>query len=286
MRVSLGESMKFVAALVLIMSFQTFAQDCIGICGYTATDLIINRDKVIKLLNEFKQANDHREIYNKDSEEFLETYGKLMISGVQKCTANIVSDDAAKDSTIVTTSEHCFKPGDEGKKITVEFTKRDGTIITRELKMITKNKENDYAILKLDRKILNSEIKPLEISEYGASDLIEEVEMIGEDAQVTFAGYSADNFKGAKGRNLTYDQKCEIVALGRGGSTSTNCIAYPGASGGAFVISYTDEDGHRRDMFTGVNKSISFNAYDKKSPHRASFVDHTVMYDDLMSALN
>lgn len=290
-----GEHMKFIIALVLIASFQLFANDCIGedhikkeigMGGFTAEDLILNRDKVLSILNEAKKNNDHRQIYNKYSDEFLETYGKLKIDGVQKCTANIVTDNFKNDSMIVTTAAHCFKPGDESKSIAVEFIKRNGTIIKRNLSMEIKNDEYDYAILKLDRKILNSEIKPLVISEYDAYDIESELEMYDYDEiKITLAGFSADSLVGDEGENLTYDQDCELVGGGKGYVT-TNCFAYPGASGGAFVISYDDyDDGKRKNLFLGVNKSISFDAYDKKKPWRTAFVEHSIMYDDLMKAL-
>jgi len=279
--------MRIIAMLILFVSvsFSSFAAETIGIGGYTAADIVLNRDKVKQILNDFKHEHDHRQIYDKYSDEFLETYGKLMINGVHKCTANIVSDDRKNDSFIVTTAEHCFKEGDEENRISVEFTKRDGTIITRNLSMITKNSEYDYAILRLDDRILNSDIKPLMISEYDYDNMLYEIWLIDEEPQITFGGYSADNFKGDGGKNLTYDQGCEIFATGRGYDTSTNCIAYPGASGGAFVVSYNDEDEIRQDLFLGVNKSISFDAYDKENPIRADFVDHSIMYDDLMAAL-
>ena len=292
-----GEHMKFIAVLILIVSFQLFPDICfgedsfekkeIGIGGYTIEDLVLNREKVISILNESKKKHDHRKIYNKDSDELLETYGKLKIDGVQKCTANIVTDNFKNDSIIVTTAAHCFKPGDEDKNITVEFTKRDGKTIARTLSMEIKNTENDYAILKLDRKILKSEIKPLVISEYDAYDIEIELEMFGYDEiKMTLAGFSADSLFGDDGGNLTYDQDCVIVGVGRGYDITTNCFAYPGASGGAFVISYDDyDDGVRKNLFLGVNKSISLDPYDKKKPWRTTFVDHSIMYDDLMKAL-
>lgn len=289
--------MKLIAALVLIVGLQLFPDVCvgensfgeeeIGIGGFTAEDLVLNQDKVTSILNESKKKHDHRKIYNKDSDEFLETYGKLKIDGVQKCTANIVTDNFKNDSMIVTTAAHCFKPGDEDKDITVEFTKRNGRIIARNLSMEIKNTEHDYAILKLDRKIFNSEIKPLVISEYDTYDIEMELGLDGYDEiKMTLAGFSADALFGDGGTNLTYDQDCEILGVGRGYAIETDCIAYPGASGGAFVISYDDyDDGERKNFFLGVNKSITFDVYDKEKPWRTQFVDYSIMYDDLMGVL-
>lgn len=290
--------MKFVVALVLIGSFQLFADYCIGedsfgkevigIGGITNEDLIINQDKVLGILNEFKKNNDQRKIYNKNSEEFLETYGKLKIGGVQKCTANIVSDNVENDGVIVTTSAHCFEPGDDNKSMSVEFTKRDGTTIFRNLSMETKNDKHDFAILRLDRKILNRDLKPLVRSEYDSEGLLEEIELDdAEDSMImTFAGFSADSIAGDGGKNLTYDQNCELTGRVREGYfVETNCMSYPGASGGAVVISYDDYKGVHKDLFVGVHKSGSFNAYDKENPWRAHFVDNAAMYKDIEKAL-
>ena len=292
-----GEYMKFIVALFLVISLQLFPDICvgegsienpeIGIGGYTARDLILNKDMVVNILKEAKGNHDHRQIYNEYSEEFLETYGKLKIDGAQKCTANLVSDRDTNDSVIVITAAHCFKPGDEDKSITVEFTKRNGASFSRRLSMETINNEYDYAILRLGRKIHNHDIIPLVLSEYDAEEMWEEIEMmdLADTMTLTFGGFNSDSTIGDGGRLLTYDQNCEIFGFDRGYEITTNCIGYPGASGGACVISYDDIDDERQNLFVGVNKSVSFDPYATETPWRANFVDLTIMYEDIERAL-
>jgi hypothetical protein len=55
----------------------------------------------------------------------------------------------------------------------------------------------------------------------------------------TIAGYSADRnpLLGKGGSRLTYDDNCDFIYGHRGLDTTVWCTAYPGASGGPFVIS-------------------------------------------------
>ena len=54
----------------------------------------------------------------------------------------------------------------------------------------------------------------------------------------TIAGYSADGDPalGNGGKNLTYDDRCDFIDGHRGLQTVVWCTAYPGASGGPFVL--------------------------------------------------
>ena len=51
----------------------------------------------------------------------------------------------------------------------------------------------------------------------------------------TMAGYSGDDGLGQKGKVLTYDV-CRRVNSGPSGMKKAYCWSYPGASGGAFVV--------------------------------------------------
>jgi len=73
----------------------------------------------------------------------------------------------------------------------------------------------------------------------------------------------------------------------RGYLVDTNCVSYPGASGGAFVITVTDRENNNKvtDYFVGVNHSGSINTYADDRPQVATFAEHRAMYDDLLDAL-
>ena len=111
--------------------------------------------------------------YGPEAPQFLETYGKLMVNGTLRCTGNIVAHDEGTDAYIVTTAAHCFK-GNESKQahLSIEFTKRDGTVVQRNLAPFVINNEDDYAILKLDRPIPNTLLKPLLIADYPYDEIM------------------------------------------------------------------------------------------------------------------
>ncbi len=130
----------------------------------------------------------------------------------------------------------------------------------------------DYAVMRLTAPVLSNEIQPLVISDlpFAASvhsdyGLLEyELRNLPSRSQIrraywevakltavayrkrfghpkpfgTMAGYSADNDPnlGDGGKNLTYDDNCDFIDGHRGLQTVVWCTAYPGASGGPFVL--------------------------------------------------
>ena len=249
---------------------------------------ILDKEEIIQVADTIKRATDSREIYNKNSPEFLETYGKIFVNGAQRCTGNIVVHKEGADSHYVTTAAHCFKNNEATKaRITIEFTKRDGTMVRRRLTTHKIDKEYDYAIMKLDRVIPNSLIRPLMVADYNYDEIMTTDYGTVNPYSITYAGFSSDKIKGDGGRVLTYDRKCKMTGVGSKGIVDTNCIAYHGASGGAFVISVTDKDNNDKvtHYFVGVNHSGGFNYRAKDKPQVATFVEHGMMYDDLMDVL-
>lgn len=260
----------------------------------TMKDLITNKEQVTSYLEELKRINDSRQVFNSASPEFLETYGKLFVAGQQACTGNIVSNKPTNDSYIVTSSAHCFKT-DNPQEISIVFWGRNGDEIKRQLTLEIINREYDYAILRLDRKIENSLIKPLVISPYVFRDLMDEADLLFLDPVITVAGYSSDEDLGQNGKVLTYDQNCSERFYFDGFKAMTDGTSYPGASGGATVVSLDDTDFHF-DYFVGVHKAGTLDPMDIISDtdkendltvkvQRAIFVDLAVMYDDLFNAL-
>ncbi len=67
----------------------------------------------------------------------------------------------------------------------------------------------------------------------------------------SLAGYSADPGLGEGGRRLTYDPLCDFIDGYRALETTVWCRAYPGASGGPFVISL-DRGAGEQHFFVGV----------------------------------
>jgi len=285
--IDMARYLKILVVIVVLSAAQGYANSE-DIARIHDLNPILDREEIIKLASKVKQETDTRQIYGADSPEFLETYGKLMINGTLRGTGNVVVHNERAASVIVTTAAHCFH-GDEAEtaQITIEFTKRDGTVVQRALTPYKINAEDDYAILKLDRPIANSLIKPLLIADYAYDQVMDTDYYMMNPYSITYAGYNADSGKGNGGNNLTYDQDCRMTGRGDRWLVNTDCVAYPGASGGAFVITVTDEDNNNRvtDYFVGVNHSISVNNFAEERPQVACFVDHSAMYDDLLSAL-
>ena len=268
--------MKILLVFCLFFSINSFAKECKGMCEVQKLDFFVSqRELAIKLMKKIKIQTDTRKVFNAQSPDFLESYGKFMVNGIQRCTANIVSDDNSKDSFIVTTAEHCIKKNTD--KFSVIFTKKNGRKIKRNLSLLTVNKKNDYAILKLNRVILNSQIKPLSIAK-NFYDVWEEADDEDYELTITVAGFSGDEYIGEKGKVLTYDQDCELIREDNSYTAVTNCTAYKGASGGAMVISYIDYDDHFHQYFAGVNHSVSLNPYALEKPQSATFI----MSDELI----
>jgi len=275
------------ALFISLFTLNTYA-DCTGMCRIHKLNPIIDREEIIRLSNLVKQATDSREIFNENSPEFLESYGKIFVNGAQRCTGNIVTHDESADSYYVTTAAHCFKGSEaDDARITIEFTKKNGTIVRRNLSTHKINKKNDYAIMELDAPIKNSNIKPLVVADYNYGEIMETDYGTSNPYTITYAGYSSDKFKGDEGRNLTYDQKCKFIGDEGKWVAGTNCVAYPGASGGAMTVSVTDEDNNNKvtHYFVGVNHSIRFDPTAEEKPQIATFIDHGIMYDDLMEIL-
>ncbi len=256
--------------LVLLVTPHLYAEDCVGQC---TPEFQIEGIEISSLGNygtlsdQVELINDTRDIFNKNSPEFMETFGKLTIITKQNtkshCTANLVmlepSDEVSwpEENSFITTSEHCLSSdGDiDYARSYITFTKRNGSKYRRNFSFASGNEEADWAILKLDSPISETLIKPLVVG-----DVHEEIMMRSGDwnvdTTVTAGGYSSDIFKGNNGKNLTYDQQCESKGSYGPNMMKTNCIAYPGASGGALVLTGADLEGYTVNYLVGVNQRL------------------------------
>ena len=209
-------------------------------------------------------SNDPRKIFAKSSPKWLEAVGKISVPHRTKnektdCSVSLLTDHLDKDSIIAVTAGHCMKnwnfPGQDPKApAVITFTKKDGTKVTRSVEKILSMSpsEGDYAILKLNKTVPNSLVKPLLIADgpYRGADgfgYLEFDEFTGgpghKKAFGTLAGYSSDSSPqfGNKGQNLTYHEDCHLNG-GEASIKSTKCWSYKGASGGATVVTVDQGD--------------------------------------------
>jgi hypothetical protein len=208
--------------------------------------------------------NDPRKVFTKSSPKWLEAVGKILIpnrdgKSIEQCSLTLVTDDLKKDSIIAVTAGHCLEDWINGgayltAPALITFTTQEEKKIERRVDEVLyiSARAPDYAVVKLNKKILNSTIKPLLIAEDAFRDsfgtgYLQDDDFNGgpghERAFGTIAGYSADTspLYGNKGKNLTYDEDCYF----NGGSKlliSTECYSYGGSSGGAAVVTVDQGD--------------------------------------------
>lgn len=253
--------MKAILLFFTLISAQTLAAgDCHEPC--TASDLEraeqsgLNARVGIELFAGAKGypemiAGDTRKVRSKNSPKWLEAVGKLTsivsIGKEESCSIALITDRLEKDGIIAVTASHCvdhWYNGQESYKAgenQVRFTSNSGKVINTSISEVLRAEMNpgDYAVVKLESKISNSDIKPLINAPYDYGDMMDDEYFEGSYA--TMAGYSADTGLGQKGEVLTYDE-CVSLNGGASGLKKANCHSYPGASGGAVVVTVDLKD--------------------------------------------
>ncbi|MEH6518371.1 MAG: trypsin-like serine protease [Halioglobus sp.] len=196
-----------------------------------------------------------REIYNESSPEWLQSVGRLDVPGIkyanghrvhhrENCSATLVGSPGKRASYIVT-AWHCLEfYRDLSHTITFNLdVSGDEKLILEVRPIIDGGSMNaDWAILELVERTPHPD-QPFGLVLAGSE--------AGSDAvhskTLSMAGYSRDPGLGASGAALTYHANCESITQGKY-STSSNCQAYKGASGGA-VVTYSQSGAA---LFTGV----------------------------------
>jgi len=206
-------------------------------------------DGVFLKSNKSIAPGDDRKVKDKNSPRYLDAVGKLRITNSEGktniCGGSLVAFTPKQSSRIIVTSLHCMK----GDNVTWESTTKDGRVIKRKvLKSLEWNEKSDYDILLLDKKVDYKDIPPLLI-DYEVQDSPDSI--LGDEEygnpEFAFAGFSADAELGKGGSVLTYDTTGKVSTASDsngdpiGGYTS-NVTTYGGASGGALIVTYTEED--------------------------------------------
>ncbi len=187
-------------------------------------------------------ADDSREIYNSSSRApaWLQAVGKLRVPGSQyrdgqrthlleDCSATLVTRSVGRKADTLITAWHCLAYYDDlSKPITFTLPGDVGGEIPREAYRLADGggMYADWAILRLRQPVAAAEAGALLIHP-GRADPQQTISM---------AGYSRDAGKGDHGNRLTYDPACRITT-DNPRSSSSDCLAHRGASGGAVVQS-------------------------------------------------
>ncbi len=249
--------MKTLVLLISLLTTQAYAgADCEGVCGIEiAKELNSPLLQALSNITRFSgsgypetMANDPRKVRGASSPKWLAAVGKLIsntsATTKEQCSLTIVADAPGKDGIIAITAGHCvdhWASVDGGFQVghnETTFTTNSGKTIKRSITEVLKAEthQGDYAIVKLNASIKNTDIKPLLNAPYDYHDLLDE-EMFGEKFKpyATMAGHSADKDKGQKGKVLTYHEDCRLNG-GASGKKKGYCTSYQGASGGAVAV--------------------------------------------------
>ncbi|WP_152086405.1 trypsin-like serine peptidase [Pseudoalteromonas sp. A25] len=238
------------------------------------------------------QPGDTRQVRTASSPAWLAAVGQMKMQNgkeVGDCTLVLVGHEDTRLARVAITNSHCIedlyaiKKPQLPSKVKVTFTTERGEVVNRTVTDIfsdgrfvySLDPADDYAIVVLDKAISASVILPLVYEAdfaYNYRDFIFDPEY-NDDPEMAvsrktykeiIAGYSADlnEHLGRGGKNLTYDDNCLSASINeveeQGNDIEVekvkNCYAYPGASGGAFVVSYYDTE--EENIYGSYGKQI------------------------------
>lgn len=236
-----------------------------------------------------RHENDHREIKNELSPEYLNAIGSLGYMDEHEkyrskkyknieCGANLIATEKGIGSDVIITAEHCIF--DTINTYTWTSFNNKNEKIFRTGKLFYKNKKADIAFIKLSRVVDYKDIKPLIIKD----------NINFENDNFLVGGYSMD-FLGNYGKKLTYDSP-EYVKLGsKNGFGEVGSITYQGDSGGAVI--YNDEKSDTQ-YIVGVMSYINNNAnafknevnkFGNISGHFVDFINYKPFFSFIKEAI-
>ncbi len=198
-----------------------------------------------------KDSEVEREIFNFEKYPALTAVGRINFIGQKWCSLILVSED------IAVTAGHCFLESnikfDPAKDLESYFTsvifKPDGVHRLENInveRVLKFNMNPDYAIVKLDRKIPESAIKPLKVS-----NLTSEEMRLRED-RLGCAGFNGDKELGSDGLLMTISRNIKIIPeTSSKERIDASCFSTHGGSGGLFFEEKRDGETIEYD-FIGV----------------------------------
>jgi hypothetical protein len=231
-----------ICLLLLISAFSTFGQETIQSSPLeSAAKASENVSKV------------RREVFDAAKYPALAAVGRINFMGGSWCSIILVGEDLA------VTAGHCFLKANvkfDLKKDLDEFStsvnfKPDGIrrIEGVSVRRVLAAKLNpDYAIVRLNKKIPESQIKPLRISNLTIE------EMRAAEADLGCAAFNGDKELGGGGLLLTISRNVKIIPENSTKKrVDTNCFSTYGGSGGLFYRESTDPARNVSDYdFLGV----------------------------------
>ena len=252
-----------------------------------------NRIKSIKKILEHKKKldKDTRKIVTRNSPAWTHSIGQLIIPlklhfinkkrytvKNKKCSATLVNLKENEDSNIIITASHCIQKYNKQAgplKFVIQNNKKNMVYRIATIKydshfdINNMKSTTDFAILKLQRPILNKEVKPIVIQNNSFRSLQKSsLQSFG-----SLAGFSNDIAQ--YGKKLTYDPKCTIKEYNQMYGKSS-CSGFSGASGGAIMLTTTNDNKKFQYHFIGV-----VSHFRNKNYKNIFFAPHHLFFNEL-----
>ncbi len=212
--------------------------------------------------NDFKVK---REVFDFNKYPALTAVGKINFIGQKWCSLTLVSED------IAVTAGHCFLENNVKFDITKDIEPHFTSVIFRangnrrienvSIKRVLKAEMNpDYAIVKLNKKIPESLIKPLKFSALTFEEIRSKEERLG------CAGFNGDKELGEGGWQMTISRNVKIVPTENPSRRiDVNCFSTYGGSGGLFFAETENPQTNSSEYeLVGVVWGMSDEKYDER----------------------
>jgi hypothetical protein len=233
-----------------------------------------------------------REVFDAAKYPALTAVGRIDFLGQSWCSIILVAEDVA------VTAGHCFLKANVRFNLTrdltpfhtaVIFKSKDGELIEGvSVKRVIKATMNpDYAIVRLNKKIPESVIKPVKISNLSLAEIRSSEDKLG------CAGFNGDKELGSGGVLLTISRNIKIIPeTSSKQRIDTSCFSTYGGSGGLFYRTNHDDQKNVDEYdFIGVIWGMTDEKLNEKGELVkaenivTSITPVSAFYDDLTSAI-
>lgn len=226
--------MKFSALLICLLIVLTFS--AAGQIPVATPEILPEKDTKVK-----------REVFDAVKYPALAAVGRINFIGGSWCSIILVADD------IAVTAGHCFLKANYKFDIKRDFDpfwtsvnfKPDGVKRLEGisvLRVLTAKMNPDYAIVRLNKKIPESVIKPLRFSKLTLA------EMRSNEADLGCAAFNGDRELGSGGLLMTISRNIRIIPENSSQKRiDTNCFSTYGGSGGLFYREKLDKEKNVND---------------------------------------
>lgn len=225
--------MRFRAIIGFILMFpaiSAFAQE-------TIQSSLEKKSEVVENVSKIK-----REVFDAAKYPALTAVGRVVFLGQSWCSIILVAEDVA------VTAGHCFLKANVKFDLKEDLNPYDAVVIFKPdgveklegvsvKRVITAKMNPDYAIVRLNKKIPESVIKPLKISNLTLS------EMRSSEANLGCAAFNGDKELGSGGLLMTISRNVRIIPENSSKKRiDTTCFSTYGGSGGLFYREKTNAE--------------------------------------------